>query len=219
MKWWVVLAAVLLAGCASAQPSPAGTAPSSPAPSSPAPASPAALPADLLPGEQWLLVGGQTTPDATPFSVTLSFADGKVAGKGPVNTYSGPVTVGPGTLQVGALMSTKMGGPEPAMAAEQAYLTALQTVSTWEVADSTLTLLDATGSPVLVYAAPGSPGTFAVGLIGLPVKQATSQIAQAGYEARVISVDGDMRPVTMDFRPDRINLTVVDGVVTMASVG
>ena len=72
---------------------------------------------------------------------------------------------------------------------------------------------------VLVYAAPDSAGAFAVSLIGQSAKQAKAAIAEAGYEARVVSVDGDVRPVTMDYRPDRINLTIVDKVVTKATVG
>lgn len=171
-----------------------------------------------MPGEDWVLTGGTVTPDAAAFDVTLRFSDSEVSGKGPVNQYNASVALGQGTITVNPIAATKMSGPDDAMAAERAYFAALQKVTSWEVSEETLSLSDVTG-PLLVYAAPGSAGAFAVALIGLPVKRAKAQIAEAGYEARVVSVDGDVRPVTMDYRPDRINLTIVDKVVTNATVG
>ena len=212
MKFALLVAALVLAGCASASPEPSAT----PTPATPTPATSVA--AELLPGQEWVLTGGTVTPNPAAFEVTLRFDDARISGRGPVNQYNAEVTLGQGTMSVSPIAATKMSGPQDAMAAEQAYFAALQKASVWEVADETLSLSDDTG-PLLVYAAPGSAGAFAVSLIGLPVKQAKTQIADAGYEARVVSVDGDVRPVTMDYRPDRINLTIVDKVVTNATVG
>lgn len=207
---FIVLLVALLAGCAStAQPS-----------SSPSPASPSepSIAPELLPGEDWRLIAGITTPDPAGFEVTMRFDAASIAGKAPVNRYNAGVQISGNALTVGAVTSTKMAGPDDAMAAERAYFTALSEVRTWEVADQTLTLSGDTG-PLLVFAAPGSPAEFAMSLVGLTTKQAKAQIAAEGYQARVVSVDGDVRPVTMDYRPDRINLTIVDGVVTQATQG
>ena len=215
MRLPVLLVVVLLAGCASSAPQPAPTPPPT---TSQTPTVQASVPSELLPDEDWLLVDATVTPNPASYRVTLTFSDGQVAGKGPVNQYSGQVSLGPGTIQTAGLASTKMAGPPERMAAEQAYLQALQTATIWEVGDEMLTLSDATG-PLLVYAAPDSAAAFAASLVGLSAKQAKAQIVDEGYEVRVVSVDGDTRPATMDYRPDRINLTIVDGVVTKATQG
>ncbi|MEI2785827.1 MAG: META domain-containing protein [Candidatus Nanopelagicales bacterium] len=119
-----------------------------------------------MPGEDWLLVDATGTPNPASFRVTLRFSDGQVAGQGPVNRYSGQVTLGQGTIQTSAVASTKMAGPPEATAAEQAYFDALGKATTWEVMDEMLTLSDATG-PLLVYAAPDSVAAFAASLVGL----------------------------------------------------
>ena len=203
----MILVAAILAGCSSTQPS-----------ASPSPV-PEEVPAELLASEDWVLVGATVTPDPAPFAVTLRFADGQLSGNGPVNRYSGPVTLGQGTLSVGDIVSTKMAGPPEAMAAEQAYFSALTAATGWEAVDQNLTLVDSAQSPLLVFAGPDSPGAFAAGLIGLDTKQAKARIADEGYEVRVVSVDGKQRPATTDYRPDRINLTIDDGVVTRATSG
>jgi heat shock protein HslJ len=209
MRIAIAVVALLLVGCSAASPQPS---------SSPSPTATTAVPAELLPGEEWVFTGGTVTPDPASFGVTVAFDGSELSGKGPVNRYNATVTVGPSVISMGPIAATKMAGPDDALAAEQAYFAALQNVSTWEVADETLSLTDGAGI-VLVYAAPGSPGAFAVSLIGQSTKQAKAAIAEAGYEARVVSVDGDVRPVTMDYRPDRINVTIVDKVVTNATVG
>lgn len=207
----LLLLVVVLAGCSS-------TAAPSPSPSPETPSVTTTLPPELLPGEDWRLVAATTAVDPAPFTVTLRFDSGSISGQAPVNRYNAGVEVSGDTIRVAGVTSTKMAGPEDAMAAEQAYFAALAEVRTWEVGDQMLTLSNDTG-PLLVYAAPGSPAEFAMTLVGLTTKQAKAKIAEQGYEARVVSVDGDVRPVTMDYRPDRINLTIVDGVVTQATQG
>lgn len=45
------------------------------------------------------------------------------------------------------------------------------------------------------------------------------QLAQSNWEVfRVIETDGEPQPVTMDYRPWRINASVVNGVVTEFSI-
>ncbi|MGC4015875.1 MAG: hypothetical protein QM755_15330 [Luteolibacter sp.] len=56
-------------------------------------------------------------------------------------------------------------------------------------------------------------------LIGLPLKEAEDLADQAKVPHRVISLDGQSRPATMDYRPERLNFTVVKGVVTAVKKG
>jgi len=56
-------------------------------------------------------------------------------------------------------------------------------------------------------------------LIGLPLKEAEDLADQAKIPHRVIMIDGQSRPMTMDYRTDRLNFTVVKGVVTAVKKG
>jgi heat shock protein HslJ len=80
--------------------------------------------------------------------VTAVFGtDGTLSGSGGCNTYSGPYTTsGTDQITIGALASTRMACPEPAMAIEQMYFAALGTVATYQVDGTTLTLRDANGA-------------------------------------------------------------------------
>lgn len=55
---------------------------------------------------------------------------------------------------------------------------------------------------------------FFASLVGKPVAEAQSLAEAAGYRLRVTVVDGEPNIVTMDFRMDRINVAVDNGVVT-----
>jgi hypothetical protein len=63
--------------------------------------------------------------------------------------------------------------------------------------------------------------TFSEELIAAQLSEdaATALIEDAGYTWRIGSVDGDNRPLTMDYRTDRLTLTIDDGVVTDATWG
>ena len=80
--------------------------------------------------------------------VTATFgADGTISGSGGCNTYSGPYTTsGTDQITIGALASTEMACPEPAMEIEQMYFAALGTVATYQIDGTTLTLRDADGA-------------------------------------------------------------------------
>lgn len=58
-----------------------------------------------------------------------------------------------------------------------------------------------------------------VAVIGLTEAEAAAWATANGFTTRVVEVDGEPKPVTMDYRPDRINLTLVDGKVTKATLG
>src|SRR5262249_11428791 len=56
-------------------------------------------------------------------------------------------------------------------------------------------------------------------LIGMDYADATRKITEAGYSHRLVYMDGTAFPVTQDWRPNRINLSVENGKVIRASVG
>lgn len=56
-------------------------------------------------------------------------------------------------------------------------------------------------------------------LVGLSESEARARAEGDGYVVRVIFRDGEPLPATKDFRPDRVNLAVEDGVVTGATSG
>lgn len=79
--------------------------------------------------------------------VTLTFADGAAGGKSGCNRYRSAATIGDATLTFGPAMGTKMACPPPVMEVEQAYLRALEAVTTWRIADGALELRDSGGRP------------------------------------------------------------------------
>lgn len=53
----------------------------------------------------------------------------------------------------------------------------------------------------------------------LPQDEATAAIEEAGYTWRLGTIDGEPQAVTMDYRIDRLTLTVDQGLVTDATWG
>lgn len=60
---------------------------------------------------------------------------------------------------------------------------------------------------------------FALTVVGMTEEQAIEAIEEAGFVARVIARDGEFFAVTEDYSVTRINLVIVDGDVTEATVG
>ena len=60
---------------------------------------------------------------------------------------------------------------------------------------------------------------FADSLVGVAEAEAERVAGERGCGWRVGGRDGESFPVTMDYRPDRITVTIVDGVVTAAVAG
>lgn len=56
-------------------------------------------------------------------------------------------------------------------------------------------------------------------LVGLQVDAAKKRAQELGFSPRVISVDGKASIVTMDWREDRVNFTVVQDVVSKVTIG
>lgn len=88
------------------------------------------------------------------FEITAAFEDGQISGKAAVNSYSGPYTAGPtGDFSVGGLSRTEMAGPEPAMRAESIYFELIEQARSYRVDEGRLTLMDANGNELLIFAA------------------------------------------------------------------
>lgn len=56
-------------------------------------------------------------------------------------------------------------------------------------------------------------------IVGKSVEEATTYIQFIGMRIRLVSVDGKAFIGTRDYRTDRVNLTVVNGVVTAVTAG
>ena len=108
-----------------------------------------------LDGTDWRLVRWREAGiDPLDFTITATFADGRIGGTSAVNTYGGPYTTGPGNdFSVGELAGTMMAGPEPDMEAEAAYLRLLDDAATVHLAGDTLTLFGSDGAESLVFSA------------------------------------------------------------------
>lgn len=198
------LLVLLLAACGSpsADPSPSASAS-------------APVPAALLPGSEWILVG----PASIKGKVTISFAADQLSGQAPVNRYFGPFTAtDDGQMTLGPVASTMMAGDPDLMKAEQEYLGLLNRVDGFD-SDGEQLSLRAGHEVLLRYAQPGTPAVFGATLVGKKVARAKSLAEAQGYRFRVISVDGEGRPATTDYDPQRLNAAVVDGRVTEVNVG
>jgi hypothetical protein len=56
-------------------------------------------------------------------------------------------------------------------------------------------------------------------LPGMAESDAIAAIEQAGLTVRITARDGENFPMTMDYRPTRINVEIVDGTITSANIG
>ena len=110
-------------------------------------------------GTQWdLLRAADGSVAWDSFRVTLGFQEGRAGGKAPVNNYFGVCREdAPGEVTLGPLGMTMMAGPPEAMAAEMAYMKLLEEVRRFVVGDDLLTLLDASGGPLLVFVPSADP--------------------------------------------------------------
>jgi heat shock protein HslJ len=117
---------------------------------------PPSSPGTAITGREWVLValGERSSPvgaGGKPATIQFDSASSRASGFAGCNRFSGGYTLGPGTLSFGPLVSTKMAcvdGDE----LERGFLAALPRVTTYAVADSTLTLGTADG-PLLRFVA------------------------------------------------------------------
>jgi heat shock protein HslJ len=108
-------------------------------------------------GTHWKLtsydVSGTSTTVPADVIVDARFAGGTIAGSSGCNVYSGPATVTGSTIQIGELVSTRMACEGPAADVETAYLANLAEAASFTATADTLTMFDANGAAILVYAA------------------------------------------------------------------
>jgi len=106
---------------------------------------------DELTKQDWVAETINGKPVINPGRVTLSFAEGRVSGRGGCNIYSGPVEIGADTLKIGPLISTKMACVDNGlMQQESAYLNALRSAQRYSFGEKgKLTITTALGA--LVY--------------------------------------------------------------------
>jgi heat shock protein HslJ len=109
----------------------------------------------LLEGKTWKAVeiaGLTQVVTVKGSAATAKFSAGRLSGSASVNTYGATYTTGPGnTLQIGTAMTTQMAGPDNLMAQEAAYLATLPKAATYQVTETSLTLLDAKGKVLVKY--------------------------------------------------------------------
>lgn len=107
-------------------------------------ASKSSIPAEntmALENTSWTLktLRGNTLVEAT--AITLEFRDDSLGGSAGCNSYRGNVTVDGDTLAVSPLITTRKACAEDVMEQELIYLRFLQSVTTFEATDTTLTLI------------------------------------------------------------------------------
>ncbi len=82
--------------------------------------------------------------DGTP--PTLEIGTGLAGGSTGVNQYHGTATIDPTAITFSRMITTRMMGPPPLAAQEQAYLRALAAIRTWTIVGDELRLSDADGA-------------------------------------------------------------------------
>jgi len=110
-----------------------------------------------LEGHTWVLTQVSTAGamTAVPASVTAdaTFIGGRVSGTAGCNVYNGSYTATGATLTFGPLVTTLMACQPPQSTIEDAYLAALGKAATYTATTSALTIYDAAGAEIIVYAA------------------------------------------------------------------
>ena len=184
---------------------------------------------DLRVGQPWYLVGGML--EASPSTeVTLTFDEATVGGQGPVNTYSADYTAtAVGGLDIGVFASTLMAGPDAEMAAEAELLAILDKVDGYTTVEAGELYLFDGDLNVLTYSATPVPAdpmapsdearAMAATVVGMGEAEAQAAVEGAGLTYRVISRDGEGLAATDDYSVSRINVAIVAGKVTEATIG
>jgi heat shock protein HslJ len=105
--------------------------------------------AEGLAGSEWkpVEIEGEAPPDGVEMFVQFR-GEGKVAGHGGCNRFSGTFNLDGAAITIGPLASTRMACPAPVMQAETAFLAALQSASTCNRQRVHLELSNASGQTV-----------------------------------------------------------------------
>ena len=183
-----------------------------------------------LEATSWALTESSlSSQDLGSLGITADFFTEQMSGQAPVNRYFAEYTVEGDSIELGEIGQTMMAGDPELMTAESAYFELLGTVTSFELAGDTL-VLKAGEQEVLTYATTTAVGAASGGgasdinalagtLVGMSVAEAEKATTDAGFTFRVVSEDGEPKPVTMDYREDRINAEVEDDEVVRVTIG
>jgi heat shock protein HslJ len=187
-----------------------------------------------LEATSWALTESSlSSQDLGSLGITASFFKDQMSGQAPVNSYFTDYTTEGESITFGPIGSTMMAGDPKLMSAEAAYFELLGTVTAFAMTPEKLTLkageqvvlsyvpADQAGSSTDVQSAAGGQDINALAgtLVGLSVTEAEKATTDAGFTFRVTSVDGQPKPVTMDYREDRINAEVESDKVVRVTIG
>lgn len=104
-------------------------------------------------GREWVLEELNGEPLAEDATITLLVDDGQLSGSSGCNRHIGAVDLEDRSITFDSeIAQTMMACPDEVMALEQGYLAVLTTVTDWDATDDQLTLLDANGNEVAVFA-------------------------------------------------------------------
>jgi heat shock protein HslJ len=110
-----------------------------------------------LPGTSWVLVELDGAEPVAGFVPTIAFAeDGTVSGSAGCNTFSGTATIDGSSIELGPLATTRMAcTDEAAGAQEQAFLLALEGVTSYTIDNEGRLVLEGDAPLVFEVAAEG----------------------------------------------------------------
>jgi hypothetical protein len=185
---------------------------------------------DLRIGQTWYLVGTSLSSLQVPEGVTITFEADTVGGAAPVNSWSAGYTAQPdGGLELDAIASTLMAGPDEAMRAEQAYFELLDGVDGYTTVEAgELYLFDGQANTLVYSVNPPvedptaiADGTQALAaeVVGMTEAKAQAAVEAADHIFRVGARDGEQFALTEDYVVTRITVTVQDDTVTEAVIG
>lgn len=101
----------------------------------------------------WVLTQINGHPLVIGTQITLSFTDKYITGNASCNNYSGGYEVNGNKLSFDSLLSTLVACAQPGvMEQETAFLGILQSSAGYEIKDGILSIMDASGKIVLVFA-------------------------------------------------------------------
>ena len=107
----------------------------------------------LLDGTSWTLVEGTDVEIPDDVEMTIAFEAGRASGSGGCNRFTGSYEQDGESISLSRLASARMACAEEVMSAEQAYHSALESVTSWSATGGVLVLSDSAGEALLRYEA------------------------------------------------------------------
>lgn len=106
-----------------------------------------------LDGSSWTLVEGMDVTIPDDVAMTIAFEAGRASGSGGCNRFTGSYDQDGELISLDRVASTRMACDEEVMSAERAYLSALESVSSWSATGGVLVLSDSSDQALLRYEA------------------------------------------------------------------